>query len=176
MKCSPRNLITSPGWKPKPCSTPPRDCRCASVIQACCAFQMIGGTLHKANTPSSKYKPGRANSCRSRGARASTSKIEISSNAFVYLQRNPSPISNPVSGQCQEKRGLFSTASQNVNIAASLKKTDSESIVITNAPMLKIGVTFKATIAHQPAVALNKPRAKYNRNRLVPAAMTGLKK
>ena len=107
-----------------------------------------------------EYKPGRANSCLSLGARASTSKIETSSNAFVYLERNPKPISNPVSGQCQEKRGLFSSASQNVNIAANQKKTDNASIVIRNAPMLKIGVAFNAMTAQKPAVALNNRRAK----------------
>ena len=52
--------------------------------------------------------PGRLNSCLSRGAKASTNTIETSSSAFVYLERNPSPISNPVSGQYQEKlRTLF---------------------------------------------------------------------
>jgi hypothetical protein len=51
-------------------------------------------------------------------------------------------------------------ASQNANIAASQKKTDKESIVIRNAPMLKIGRTFKAITAHKPAVAPNNRRAK----------------
>ena len=109
---------------------------------------------------SNEYKPGRANSCLSRGARASTSRIETSSNAFVYLERNPSPTSNPVSGQYKEKRGLLSSASQNVNIAANQKKIDNASIVIRNAPMLKIGVTFNAMTAQKPAVALNNRRAK----------------
>src|SRR5207302_6512810 len=129
-----------------------------------------------ANTPSNEYTPGRANSCLSRGARPSTNTIEISSSAFVYLERKPSPTSNPVRGQYQEKRGLFSTANQNVNIAASQKKTDNPSMVIRNAPMLNIGVTFNAITAHNPAVPLNKRRAKQNSSRLVPAANNGLKK
>ena len=87
--------------------------------------------------------------------------IEASSSAFVYLQRNPSPISNPVSGQCHENRGLCSSASQKANIAASQKKIDKGSIVIRNAPMLKIGVTFNASTAQIPALALNNRRAKY---------------
>jgi len=78
----------------------------------------------------------------------------------VYLERNPSPISRPVNGQFHENCGLFSNASQNVNIAASQKKIDKASIVITNAPMLKMGVTFKAMTAQSPAVALNSRRAK----------------
>src|SRR6201993_1048863 len=113
-----------------------------------------------AKSASNEYKLGRLNSCLSRGASASTNTIETSSNVFVYLERNPSPISNPVNGQYQEKRGLFSNASQNVNIAASQKKTDNASIVIRNAPILKIGVTFSAMTAHNAAVALNKRRAK----------------
>src|SRR5439155_26191264 len=137
-----------------------RDCRWVSVIQACCAFQIIGGIVQRAKTPSNKYKPGRANSCRSRRASTSTSTIETSSSAFVYLERNPRPISNPVSGQCHEKRGLRSSASQNVNIAASQKKTDKESIVMRKAPMLKIGVTFNAMTTHNPAVAPNNRRDK----------------
>src|SRR5437773_1655547 len=139
---------------------PPRDRRCASVIQACCAFHIIGGTVQRANIPSNEYKPGRENSCLSLGTRASTSRIETSSNALVYLERNPKPISNPVSGQCQEKRGLFSSAGQKVNIAASQKKIESASMVIRNAPILKMGVTFKAMTAHKPALALNNLRAK----------------
>src|SRR6266705_1734373 len=108
----------------------------------------------------SEYKPDRANSCLTRGASEITSRTETSSSAFVYLERNPRPISNPVSGQCHEKRGLRSSASQNVNIAANQKKTDSESIVMRNAPMLKIGVTFKPINAHNPAAGLNNRRAK----------------
>ena len=120
----------------------------------------MGGIVQRANITTNEYKPGCLNSCLSRGARASTKKIETSSNAFVYLERNPSPISKPVSGQYQEKCGLFSNASQNVNIAASQKKTDNASIVIRNAPILKIGVAFSAMTAHNAAVALNKRRAK----------------
>src|ERR1043166_8004636 len=123
-----------------------------------------------------EYKPGRLNSCLSRGARASTKRIETSSNAFVYLERKPNPISNPVNGQYQERRGLFSTANQNVNIAAIQKKTDSASIVIRNEPILKIGVTFSATTAHNAAVELNKRRAKKKSRKLVPAASSGMKK
>src|SRR5437667_3815614 len=116
--------------------------------------------VQTANITINEYKPRCLDSCLSRGARASTRKIEASSNALVYLERNPSPISNPLSGQYQEKRGLFSSASQNVNIAASQKKTDKASIVITKAPILKIGVTFSASTAHRPAVVLNSRRAK----------------
>src|SRR5262245_275427 len=112
------------------------------------------------NIPISKYTPGRLNSRRRRGASHSTNNTETNSNAFVYLQRNPSPISRPVTGQYHEKLGLFSTASQNVNMAAIQKKIDNASIVITTAPMLKIGVAFKAMTAHRPAVAPNKRRAK----------------
>src|SRR6266508_1778853 len=116
--------------------------------------------VQRANTMSNEYKPGRANSRLSLGARASTSRIETSSNAFVYLERNPNPISNPVSGQYNEKRGLFSSASQKVNIAANQKKIDNASIVIRNPPILKIGVTLSAMTAQKPAVALNNRRAK----------------
>jgi hypothetical protein len=65
-----------------------------------------------------------------------------------------------VTGQYHDQLGLFSTASQNVNIAAIQKKIDNASIVIRIAPMLKIGVAFKAMTAHRPAVAPNKRRAK----------------
>src|ERR1700758_3488653 len=120
----------------------------------------MGGIAQTAKITINEYKAGCLNSCLSRGARASTRKTETSSNALVYLERKPSPISNPVSGQYQEKRGLFSSASQKVNIAASQKKTDKASIVITNAPMLNIGVTFNAMTAHNPASALNNRRVK----------------
>src|SRR5207244_13558929 len=110
--------------------------------------------------PTRRSSDLRANSCLSRGAKQSTNTIEISASAFVYLERNPSPVNNPVTGQYHEKRGLFSTANQNVNIAASQKKTDNASMVIRNAPMLNIGVTFNAITAHKPAVPLNKRRAK----------------
>src|SRR5260370_27766554 len=116
--------------------------------------------MQRAKSAINEYKPGRLNSCLSRGAKASTNTIETISSAFVYLERNPSPINNPVSGQYQEKCGLFSTASQDVNIAASQKKTDNASILIRNAPILKIGLTFSAMTAHNAAVALNKRRAK----------------
>src|SRR5207248_7555559 len=101
--------------------------------QACCAFQTIGGIVQRTNIPISKYTLDRLNSRRSRGTSASTSNTEISSSVFVYLQRNPSPISRPVAGQYHEKLGFFSKASQKVNIAAIQKKTDSTSIVITVA-------------------------------------------
>ncbi len=78
----------------------------------------------------------------------------------MYLERNPRPISSPVNGQYQENCGLFSKASQNVNIAANQKKIDNASIVIRNAPMLKMGVTFNPMTAHRPALALNNRRAK----------------
>jgi hypothetical protein len=116
--------------------------------------------VQRTNIPINKYTLERLNSRRSRGTSASTTSTEINSNAFVYLQRKPSPISRPVSGQYHEKLGLLSKASQNVNIAAIQKKIDSASIVITIAPMLKIGVAFKAMTAHRPAVPLNKRRAK----------------
>src|SRR4029078_9213885 len=138
----------------------PRERKCASVIQACCAFHTTGGTAQRTNIPISEYTPGRLNSRRSRGTSARTTKHEINSKAFVYLQRNPSPISRPVTGQYHEKLGLFSTESQKVNIAAIQKKIDGASIVITIAPMLKIGVTFKAITVHRPAMAPNKRRAK----------------
>src|ERR1041385_4152215 len=160
MKCSPRKESTSTGWKPNPCSRFPRERRCTSVIQACWAFHTIGGTVQMANRASNEYRFGRANSRLSRGAKASTSTIETISSAFVYLERNPSPTSNPVNGQYQEKCGLLSMASQNVHIAASQKKTDNASMVMRNAPTLKIGVTFSAITAHNAAVALNKRRAK----------------
>src|SRR5262249_9052442 len=134
--------------------------------------------VQRTNMPISKYRPGRLNSRRSRGTSASTTKTETNSNAFVYLQRKPNPISRPVIGQYHEprKRSGFSTASQNVNIAAIQKKIDNASIVIRTAPTLKIGVTFKAMTAHRPAVAPNKRRAKEKSSRLVPAASKGLKK
>jgi hypothetical protein len=130
------------------------------VIQACCAFHRIGGIVQRANIPISKYRPGRLNSRRSLGTSASTANTEINSNAFVYLQRKPNPINRPVNGQYHVTPGVFSTASQKVNIAATQKKTDSASIVITTAPMLKIGVAFKAMTAHRPAVSPNNRRAK----------------
>src|SRR4029077_14461341 len=104
--------------------------RCLSVIQACCAFQTIGGTVQRAKTPVSRYKPGRANCCRNRGANASTSTTEMNSRPFVYLQRNPSPINRPVAGQYHENRGLCASASQKANIAANQKKIDNGSIVM----------------------------------------------
>src|SRR5437899_3237747 len=116
--------------------------------------------VQRTNIPIRKYTPGRLNSRRSRGTSARTSNTEINSNAFVYLQRNPSPISRPVTGQYHEKLGLFSTASQKANIAAIQKKIDSASIVISTAPMLKIGVAFKPITAQRPAVGPNKWRAK----------------
>ena len=130
------------------------------MIQACCAFHTMGGIVQRAKITSNRYSPERLNSCLSRGARASTKRAETSSKALVYLERKPRPISKPVNGQYQEKRGLLSTASQNVNIAASQKKIDSASIVIRNAPILKMGVAFNAITAHRPAVALNNRRAK----------------
>src|SRR2546430_16431430 len=94
--------------------------------------------------------------------------METSSRALVYLERNPSPMRSPVKSQCQENWGLFSNASQKVNIAASQKKIDNASIVITNAPMLKMGVTFSAMTAHRPAGAVNSRRGKKKKSRLVP--------
>src|SRR5215472_14518611 len=120
-----RNDSTSVGRNPKPRSRLPRERKCASVIQACCAFQTIGGIVQRTNIAISKYTPGRLNSRLSRGTSARTANTEINPNAFVYLERNPSPISRPVSGQCQERLGLFSNASQKVNIAAIQKKMDS---------------------------------------------------
>src|SRR5207247_3628060 len=99
---------TSVGRKPKPRSRFPRERKCASVIQACCAFHTIGGIVQRTNIPIIKYTPGRLNSLRSRGTSARTSNTEINSNAFVYLQRNPSPISRPVSGKQHETPGLLS--------------------------------------------------------------------
>src|ERR1700745_2327597 len=121
---------------------------------------MIGGIVQTTNIPISKYTPGRLNSRRNRGTSASTTNTETNSNALVYLQRNPNPISRPVIGQYHDKLGVFSSASQKVNIAAIQKKIDNASIVITTAPMLKIGVAFKAMTAHRPEVAPNKRRAK----------------
>src|SRR5262249_37775793 len=97
---------------------------------------------------------------RSRGASANTITTETNSNALVYFERKPSPISRPVTGQYHEKRGLFSKASQNVNTAAIQKKIESASIVIRTAPTLKIGVRIKATTAHRAGVGPNRRRAK----------------
>src|SRR6516162_6210051 len=118
--------------------------------------------VQRRNVPISKYTPGRLNSRRSRGTNAKTIKTESASNAFVYLQRKPSPISRPVSSQYHELRKCsgFSTASQKVNIAAIQKKTDNASIVIRTALMLKIGAAFKPRTAHKPAVAPNRRREK----------------
>ena len=46
-----------------------------------------------------------------------------------------------------------------MNIDASQKKIDNGSIVIRNAPMLKIGVVLTASTAQSPASALNNRRA-----------------
>src|SRR5437879_12716041 len=110
--------------------------------------------MQSANTPSNEYRPGRANSCLSRGAKQSTNTIKISASAFVYLERNPSPVNNPVTGQYHEKRGLFSTANQNVNIAARQKKTDNASMVNRNETIENIGVTLNAQPAHATEVIL----------------------
>src|SRR5262245_12342063 len=120
----------------------------------------MGGIVQRRNTATSKYTPGRLNSRRSRGASTNTIKTETNSNALVYFERKPSPISRPVTGQYQEKRGLFSKASQNVNIPAIQKKIESASIVIRTAPTLKIGVAFKAITAQRAAVGPNRRRAK----------------
>src|SRR5207244_9252156 len=137
MKCSPKNLSGSSGRKPTSSAKLPRVRKCVSVIQACCVFQTIGGIVQRRKIASSQYNPGRLNSWRRRGAKASTSKTQTTSNAFVYRPRNPSPISNPVSGHHHENCGLFSVASQKVNIAAIQKKIDNASVVRTNAPIMK---------------------------------------
>src|SRR5439155_22755711 len=130
--------------------------RWLSVTHACCLFQMMGGSIQTTKAPRSEYRPGRLNSGRNRGAKASTRRMEINSRPFVYLQRNPRPIRKPVTVQYHEGCGLRSRASQNANIAAVQKKMESGSIVIKNAPMLKIGVTFNAITSHSPALALIK--------------------
>src|SRR5437764_12749178 len=158
MKCSPKNLSGSSGRKPMFSANPPRVRKCVVVTQACCAFQTIGGIVQIMKTPRSQYNPGRLNSWRRRGANASTSKMQMISNAFVNRERNPRPISNPVNGHQNEKRGLFSTANQKLNIVAVQKKIDKASVVMTNAPILKIGVTFSAITAHKPTFSLNKRR------------------
>ena len=78
----------------------------------------------------------------------------------MYLQRNPIPTSRPVTGQNQEKFGLRSRASQNVNMAAVQKKIESGSIVMRRLPMLKIGTALSASTAQNPAVALKRRRVK----------------
>src|SRR2546423_2410061 len=111
-------------------------------------------------SPSKQYNPGRLNSCRKRGANVRTRSTHTISNALVNRDRKPSPISNPVSGHQGEKRGLFSTASQRVNIAATQKKSDNASVVMTNAPTLKIGVTLNAITVQRPTFSLNRRRPK----------------
>src|ERR1700730_2594363 len=155
MKCSPKNFSGSSGRKPTFSVKLPRVRKCVSVIQACCAFQTIGGMVHKTKIPSKQYKPGRLNSWRNRGAKAKTRSTQTISKALVNRDRNPRPMSSPVSGHQNEKRGLFSTASQKLNIAANQKKIDNASVVITNAPTLKIGVTLKAITAQRPTFSLN---------------------
>ena len=86
--------------------------------------------------------------------------METSSKAFVYLQRNPRPIRKPVAGQCQEKFGLRSIASQKVNMAAVQKKTESGSIVIRMLPTLNIGIALIASTAQNPVAALKSLFAK----------------
>ena len=115
------------------------------------------------------------NSRRSRGTSANTTKTETISKAFVYLQRKPSPISRPVVGQYHEpwERSTFSKASQNVNIAVTQKKIDSASIVISTAPMLKIGVAFKPITAQRPAVGPDKRRANRTAGDLWPQQAQG---
>src|ERR1700730_3304362 len=116
--------------------------------------------VQTANVPRSQYSPCALNSRRNRGAIARTSRTEMTSSALVNLERNPRPMSKPVAGQERKNLGVRSSASQNVIIAAVQKKIDNGSIVIRNAPTLKIGVTLSATTSHKPAVALNKRRAK----------------
>src|SRR5947209_13167835 len=89
MKCSPKNLSGSSGRKPMFSANPPRVRKCVVVTQACCAFQTIGGIVQMMKIPSSQYNPGRLNSWRRRGANASTSKMQMISNAFVNRERNP---------------------------------------------------------------------------------------
>src|SRR5205823_10079681 len=93
------------------------------------------------------------NSTRSLGMSARMTMIESSSNTLVYLHRNPRPIRTPVRSQCQENSGLFSTTHQNENMAATQKKSESGSIVIRNAPRLKIGVAFNPITAQSAAEA-----------------------
>src|SRR5476649_313381 len=143
-----------------PSSRPPRERRCVSVIQACSLFQTIGGTVQSAKNASAAYKPGRRNSLRHRGVSARTSKIETNSNALVYLHKNPSPTSKPVSGHHHEKLGLRSSASQNANIAPAQKKIESGSIVMKKLPMLKSGVTLSAITPQKPAASLKSLRVK----------------
>src|ERR1700759_955019 len=100
---------------------------------------MITGAVHTRNTASSEYKPVRLNATRKRRVNASTSAIEISSIAFVYFARNPSPISSPVNGHHQLNSTPFSSASQKVYSAAAQKKMERGSIVISSPPTLKIG-------------------------------------
>src|SRR5439155_21776379 len=104
--------------------------------------------------------PGRRNSTRSFGMSARMTMIESSSNTLVYLHRNPRPIRTPVKSQCQENSGLFSTTHQKENMAATQKKSESGSIVIRNAPRLKIGVAFNPITAQRAVEALNIRRAK----------------
>src|SRR4029077_8356639 len=160
MKCSPKNLRGSSGLKATFSARPPRVFKCESVTQACCAFQTIGGIVQITKHPSSQYKPGRLNSRRSRGAKARTSNTHTISKALIHRLRNPKPTSNPVSGQQSENGGLFFTASPHLTIAAIQKKIDSASVVITNAPTLKMGVTLNAITVQSPTFSLNKRRPK----------------
>src|ERR1043166_4661096 len=160
MKCSPKNLSGSDGRKPMFSAKPPRVRKCVVVTHACCAFQTIGGIVQTMKTPSSQYSPGLLNSWRKRGANASTSKMQTISNAFVNRERKPRPMSNPVTGHKNEKRGLFSTANQKLNTPAEKRRIDNPPVVMTNAPILKIGVTFSAITVHRPTFSLNKRRPK----------------
>jgi len=69
-------------------------------------------------------------------------------------------MSAPVNGQAHENFGLVSTTRQKENMAATQKKSESGSIVITKDPMLKIGVAFNPITAQRAVLALNILRPK----------------
>ena len=62
--------------------------------------------------------------------------------------------------KAQEAFGVRSSASQKVNMAATQKKIESGSIVMTRLPTLKIGTALSAMTAQKPARSLNSRRVK----------------
>jgi hypothetical protein len=61
---------------------------------------------------------------------------------------------SPVAGQSQSERGVRSSASQKVNMAAVQKKIESGSIVMTRLPTLKSGMALRAITTQKPAFSL----------------------
>ena len=120
---------------------------------------MIGGTVQMQRQGAAD-KAGPFKFDRNRGARASTSKTEIEFEGVCVFAKKPQ--ANEQTG-CRPEKGKLRAplhANQKTAIAAVQKKIDKGSIVMTIAPILKIGVTLKAITAHRPAVGLNKRRPK----------------